>query len=134
MLSNRTFAVLAGAASLVAGGVYAHHSFPGVYDTSEQRILEGVASEFLFRNPHAFIVLDVRAANGDVEQWHLELPPRWALERRGMSEDSVSAGDNLLVVCNPARDGGRSCGLGQRGGFFRAADDFVYGLDPRTVD
>jgi len=120
--------------ALLSGATRAHHSFPGIYDTSQQRVLEGSTSEFLFRNPHAFIVLDITASNGDVEQWHLEMPPRWALERRGLTDSSIKTGDRLLVVCNPARDGGRSCGLGQRGGFYRSADDFLYGLDPRTLD
>jgi hypothetical protein len=117
-------AVLGGAAS-------AHHSFPGAYDVSEQRVMQGVATDFLFRNPHAFIVIEIAGDDG-MEQWHLELPPRWALERRGFTDTTIRAGDELLVTCNPARDGGRSCGVGQRGGFYRETDGYLYGRDPRT--
>ncbi len=93
-----------------------------------------MATQFLFRNPHAFIFLEVRQAGGAAEEWHLELPPRWALERRGFTDDTIKEGDELLVTCNPARDGSRSCGLGQRGGFLRHSDEYIYGLDPRTVE
>ena len=108
-----------------------HHSFPGVYDTSQQLVLSGVTTEFMFRNPHAFIIIEVINDDGDAEQWDLELPPAVALSRRGMTADAVRPGDVLLVTCNPARDGARTCGLGQRGGFYRSSDNFVYGRDPR---
>ncbi len=111
----------------------AHHSFPGVYDTRQQLFLEGPATQFLFRNPHTFIFLEVTDESGDVTEWHLELPPKWALERRGLTETVVNVGDRLLVTCNPARDGSNACGLGQRGGFYRASDGLVYGRDPRTM-
>ena len=114
--------------------MHAHHSFPGVYDIREQLILEGVTTQFLFRNPHTFIFLEVEISDGNVEEWHLELPPSWALERRGISQESIRAGDALLVTCNPARDGSRACGLGQRGGFYRQSDAYIYGLDPRTPE
>jgi hypothetical protein len=118
---------------LVALPTYGHHSFPGMYDVSQQSVLAGVATRFLFRNPHTFIFLEVTNDDGVAEEWHLEMAPLWALVRSGMTKDSIQPGDELLVTCNPARDGGRSCGLGQRGGFYRAADDLLVGLDPRTV-
>jgi hypothetical protein len=127
----RLSAMLAlGAFTLVRPGV-GHHSFPGVYDTSQQLVLEGVTTEFMFRNPHAFIIIEVTSADGHTEQWDLELPPAVALSRGGMTANAVRPGDELLVTCNPARDGARTCGLGQRGGFYRSSDNFLYGRDPR---
>jgi hypothetical protein len=111
---------------------FGHHSFPGVYDTDQQLILSGTATQFLFRNPHAFIYLSVTNDAGEAQVWHLELPPAVALSRRGMTGDAIRPGDALLVTCNPARDGARSCGLGQRGGFYRSSDSFLFGRDPRT--
>lgn len=110
---------------------FSHHSFPGIYDTSQQLVLRGDVTRFLFRNPHAFIYLSVTNDAGTSEEWHLEMPPAVALSRGGMTAEAVRAGDQLVVTCNPARDGARSCGLGERGGFARAADGFVYGRDPR---
>jgi hypothetical protein len=119
---------------LASAAALGHHSFPGIYDTRETLVLEGTVTKFLFRNPHAFITVEIAGDDVSPEVWDLEMPPRWALERRGMTDSTVSPGDRLLVVCNPARDGGRSCGLGQRGGFYRESDGYVYGVDPRTVD
>lgn len=130
-MSFRLTALLVlGAFAQVTPGI-GHHSFPGVYDTSQQLVLEGVTTEFLFRNPHAFIIIEVTNSEGDAEQWDLELPPAVALSRGGMTAEAVRPGDELLVTCNPARDGARTCGLGQRGGFYRSSDSFIYGRDPR---
>ena len=130
--SRFAIAALAGLALWQADPGLAHHSFPGTYNTREDLLLDGVATEVLFRNPHVFIVIAVGAGDA-AGQWHLELPPRWALERRGITADTVRPGDRLLVTCNPAHDGGRSCGVGQRGGFYRATDGFLYGRDPRPA-
>ena len=130
MTIRRTAALLLGLFAFSNPG-HGHHSFPGVYDTSQQLVLTGVASEFRFRNPHAFIYLQVTSVDGEAEEWHLELPPAVALQRGGMTADTIQPGDGLLITCNPARDGARSCGLGQRGGFYRAADEFLFGRDPR---
>lgn len=123
--------LLATGAAFLASKPEAHHSFPGMYDVDEQLILSGTATDFLFRNPHVFIYIQVEEENGETAQWHLELPPAVALGRAGMTAEAVQPGDVLLVTCNPARDGARSCGLGQRGGFIREADGFLYGRDPR---
>ena len=132
-MSRRILGACLSILACLAAPVFAHHSFPGIYDIDRQLVLEGVTTRFLLRNPHAFIFLEVVDEDGVTREWDLELPPRWALVRNGISDDSVAEGDRLLVTCNPARDGSRSCGLGQRGGFYRESDDFVYGLDPRTV-
>ena len=120
--------------ALVALPSYGHHSFPGMYDVNEQAVFEGVVTRFLFRNPHTFIFIEVINDDGVAEEWYLEMAPLWALVRGGMTKDTIQPGDELLVTCNPARDGGTSCGVGVGGGFYRAADEFLHGLDPRTVN
>lgn len=115
--------------------VSSHHSFPGVYDVKQRYLLDGVVSKFMFRNPHSFIVLDVKDDDGEIATWHLELPPKWALQRAGVPAGLIVEGDELLVVCNPQRkEGVKACGIGQQGGFFRYGDEFQYGKDPRKVD
>lgn len=110
-----------------------HHSFPGIYDVSQKYVLEGVVSKFRFRNPHSFIMLDVNDSNGNVTTWALELPPSWALRKGGVHKELIQEGDELLVVCNPSRDGSNACGLGQKGGFYRISDGLLFGKDPREV-
>ncbi len=113
---------------------YSHHSFPGLYDVDQQRLLEGVATKFLFRNPHTFILLNVKNEIGMSEQWYVEMAPLWVLVGRGINKDTIQPGDELMITCNPARDGGRSCGLGEKGGLYQATNQLLYGLDPRSLN
>jgi hypothetical protein len=123
-----TLAVAIFTASLPATS---HHSFPGVYNTGEMLFLEGKVTEFLFRNPHSFLFLEVEAEDGSTENWHLELAPAWALMRFGVVKDFIKVDDELLVACNPARDGTTSCGIGSKTGFYRHSDGYLMGKDPR---
>ena len=110
-----------------------HHSFPAAYDVSEIVFLEGVVTNFMFRNPHSFLFLEVEQEDGSIESWHLELPPAWALTRFGVVKGFIKVDDQLLVACNPARDGANSCGVGQKTGFYRHSDKYLYGKDPRKA-
>jgi hypothetical protein len=95
--------------------------------------MEGVVTNFMFRNPHSFIFMEVRQEDGSTESWHLELPPAWAMVRMGVVKDFIKVDDELLVSCNPARDGSNSCGVGQKTGFYRHSDTYLYGKDPRKA-
>ena len=110
-----------------------HHSFPGAYDVSQMVFMEGVVTNFMFRNPHSFIFMDVKKEDGTTESWHLELPPSWALVRAGVVADFIKVDDALLVSCNPARNKTNSCGVGQKTGFYRHSDTYLYGKDPRKA-
>jgi hypothetical protein len=110
-----------------------HHSFPGAYDVGEMLFMEGVVTNFMFRNPHSFIFMDVKQEDGTTESWHLELPPSWALTRFGVVKDFIKVDDELLVSCNPSWNGTNSCGVGQKTGFYRHSDTYLYGKDPRKA-
>lgn len=119
---------------LTAGRAFAHHSFPGAYDARRALVMEGVVSEFLFRNPHTFILLDVTDAGGNVTTWAVDMPPAMALVRGGITPETVQPGDELMVLCSPSRDGRTTCGIGETGGVYRGADDWRYNRDPRNFE
>ena len=50
----------------------AHHSF-AAFDRSKKVVLVGKVKEFSFTNPHAWIQLEVQAANGDKTEWGVNL-------------------------------------------------------------
>jgi hypothetical protein len=37
----------------------AHHSFTAAYDNTHREEVEGVVKEFVWRNPHSFVRIDV---------------------------------------------------------------------------
>ena len=88
----------------------AHHSHGNYGDNFID--LQGTVKEVHLLNPHSWVYLDVRAANGQVQTWALEATNRIGLERIGVTADSVKPGDAIKVRCHPLRDGSRGCLLG----------------------
>lgn len=117
---------------LLSYSAHAHHSFPALYNVDEPIVMEAVVTQFLFRNPHSFIFVDVVGEDEVVNEWHIELAPASVLGR--VADAAIGPGDELLLVCYPARDGGRSCGIGFDGGFLRTSDGFLHGDDPRQAN
>lgn len=81
-----------------------HHSFPAHYfQTTITK--EGIIKEYLFRNPHAFVHMEVADENGEMATWAVELNNTMFLKRQGFGKDTLKAGDHIVVNGNPARDG-----------------------------
>jgi hypothetical protein len=92
------------AATLVAGTLYAHHSFTATYDTSKTVTIEGKVTQFLLRNPHSFLHIAVIGKDGKEEAWNIEWAAAGQLGGAGVTRDAVKAGDPVVITGNPARD------------------------------
>ena len=104
-MSRRILVLFAGVALLVGGRpVFAHHSFAATYDASKTVEIEGVVKEFLWRNPHSFLKIDVTAGDGTVQTWTLEWGSMSSLFRANLTRTSLHVGDRLLVTGAAARD------------------------------
>jgi hypothetical protein len=93
--------------SLAAGAAAAHHSFPAHYKADASVALHGKVAEFLWRNPHSFIHLEVVNEAGERELWALEWHNTVVMANMGYSPDTLKTGDEVVVSGNPARDGTR---------------------------
>jgi hypothetical protein len=76
-------------------GLVAHHSFGGEFDNSIAVTLKGVVTSVELVNPHSFIYLDVKSAEGRVERWALEGPNPRQIVRMGLQVDWIKPGDEL---------------------------------------
>ena len=85
--------------------VMAHHSFAAEFDDKKPVTLEGSVVRFEFMNPHSWIHLDVKNADGKVVRWAIETGSTNALFRRGWLKDSLRAGDHITVEAYRAKDG-----------------------------
>lgn len=81
----------------------AHHSIAGIYDGSRQVTIEGVIAQFQFINPHPFIVVDVKDANGRAQQWTAEMDNRGELVEVGFDRTTLKPGDRVVVSGSPSR-------------------------------
>jgi hypothetical protein len=89
----------------------AHHSFDAEYDAKQVVTVSGVVTKIDWINPHAFVYVDVRDEDGEVQRYKLELGPPYALIRGGWTLESVNIGDTVTVQdAARARDGSNALG------------------------
>ena len=70
----------------------AHHASTPFYDPETVVELQGSVTRFVFRNPHAFLFLDVEDEGGKVSEWQVELGAPVGLRRVGWTPDSLAVG------------------------------------------
>ena len=101
-------AVLVGTALLLAAGSgLAHHS-PAMFDATKKITLTGTVKEFQWMSPHCWIqVLVPNAAEPSAApvEWGVEMDNPLGLSRHGWKPGSLKAGDEIVVVAHPLRDG-----------------------------
>jgi hypothetical protein len=104
---KRTILMLCAGVTLLgaAGPVLAHHSFAATYDSEKRIEIEGVVKEFVWRNPHSFLRIDVTDKDGEVKTWALEWGSVSQLAKSEMTRTSLKPGDRIIVGGEPARDG-----------------------------
>jgi hypothetical protein len=84
------------------GALWAHHSVAG-YDTQKEVALRGVVKEFNWRNPHVYVVWDVKDANGKVVEWAAEMNSPTSMIQVGMNRNSLKPGDEVIITVNPSK-------------------------------
>jgi len=90
----------------MAPAAFGHHSVAGQFDTSKPRTLKGAVSKIQWINPHVYLYIDVKEANGTVTTWALETLPTAMLRKAGISKESMGTpGEIVTVDILPARDG-----------------------------
>lgn len=117
------------AAAWAAGTTaYAHHSFGATYDTNKQVKLSGKLTQFVYRNPHSFVNIDVTDESGQVQHWSLEWGGTAQLANAGVKRDSLKLGDDVRIVANPSRVPGELRALMVN--LTRPVDGFSWGRRP----
>lgn len=87
-----------------AGRAFAHHGFTAEYDGSQKVQVEGVVTEFAWRNPHSFMKIDVMAKDGTTQGWTLEWGSATQLSNSQVTRTTLKPGDRIIVSGQGARD------------------------------
>jgi len=88
-----------------SGATLAHHSFAAEYDANKPITLAGTVTRIELINPHAWLYIEVRDAQGNAAQWNIEMGAPNALIRRGITKNSVPVGAKVTVDGYRAKDG-----------------------------
>jgi len=94
-------------AALFAASVpaWAHHAFAAEFDSQKPVKLHGTVTKVEFINPHSWIHMDVKNADGSVSNWMVEGGSPNALIRRGLTKNSIPVGSEIVVDGYQAKDG-----------------------------
>lgn len=103
---HKITALTLAALTLGAGArLEAHHSFAAEFDAEKPVFLEGTVTKVEFMNPHSWIYIDVKSADGTVENWAIEGGTPNTLFRRGVTRQSLPLGTTIVVDGYQGRDG-----------------------------
>ena len=97
---------VAGVALLsMAAPVWAHHAFAAEFDEKRPIKLAGTVTKWELVNPHSWIHMDVKNADGTVTAWTVEGGSPNALLRKGFTKNSLPEGTEIVVEGYQAKDG-----------------------------
>jgi len=97
--------VLAAAIALsVSSPAWSHHSH-AMFDHDKEVTVTGTVSEWVFRNPHVFLYVDVKTDGGESVKWSVEMSNITNMLKVGFAATTFKAGDKVTVTMHPLADG-----------------------------
>src|SRR5262245_4980260 len=104
---KKGLSIVVGAVAVALGSgaeLRADHS-PGVFGMTREVAITGTVTSYAYRNPHVFLYVDVKGADGEVKNWAVEMSNIANMESRGIYLSTFKPGDTITVMLNPLRDG-----------------------------
>ena len=96
-------AILTG--TLVAGAAWAHHAFAAEFDAKKPIHLEGVVTKVELINPHTWVHVEIKGADGKPVTWMVEAGSPNVLLRRGFTKTTIAKGTPVTVDGYQSKDG-----------------------------
>ena len=136
-MKTRFVSMFAGAVLLAALPVQAHHSFAAEFDVNQPITLRGTLTRMEWFNPHGWIYIDVKDADGKVTNWGIEAGAPTTLLRRGLRKTDFPIGSEVVVEGYRAKGGapranGKTLTFKDGRNFFLGASDSPGDAAPGT--
>jgi hypothetical protein len=100
----RTVVMVMILAVAAASSALAHHSH-AMFDHTREATVTGTVKEFVFRNPHVYLYVEVKNDRGEMVTYSVEMSNIPNMIRQGISQSTFKAGDVVTVTVHPLRDG-----------------------------
>jgi len=85
----------------------AHHAFAAEFDANKPVEMDGTVTRVQWINPHVWVHMKVKTADGAEETWAFEAGTPNNLFRRGFKRDALKAGTEIHIDGYRAKDGSR---------------------------
>ena len=95
-------------AVVVAGSAWAPHRMSALFDFNQRFTRSGTLTQVDWRNPHIYLLVDVKSNQGLVETWLFEGPTPSFFRHRddvGKGDFENAIGETVTVEASRARDG-----------------------------
>jgi hypothetical protein len=83
----------------------AHHGTSNYATTAQTVTLTGSVTEFVWANPHVYLLFDVKDESGMVVHWAGEMNSPGVLKAAGWTKNTLKAGDTVQVTLRPNKFG-----------------------------
>lgn len=93
---------------ILAKPASAHHAVQAQFDVHKQITIKGTVAKVEWINPHSYLTVDVKDADGKTQRWAFEMAGPGALHRSGMSRadrGGLKQGDPVTLTGLAAKDG-----------------------------
>jgi hypothetical protein len=95
----------AGFGLLLSAPLWAHHGTSNYVTTGQTITLSGTVTEFVWANPHVYVLFDVKDDKGGVVHWAGEMNSPGVLKSAGWSKNTLKAGDQVTLTLRPNKAG-----------------------------
>jgi hypothetical protein len=116
---------------VTTGPALAHHSVQAEFDVHKIITITGTVAKVEFINPHSYLTVDVKDANGNMQHWAFEMGGIGTFRRAGMTKtdrDDFKPGLPITITGLAAKDGSTTGHLSEMK--FGDGRVFKFGADP----
>ena len=98
------------AAIVMAQQAAGHHNMTALFDFNDRVTLDGTLTNIDWRNPHTYMTVEVKAADGSAEKWLIEgpAPSFYRIRDLGKADFEATIGKTITVELSRSRDKSKS--------------------------